>query len=153
MSHWTKPGIEETLYWTDKYWQFCTVLSELFFKKTALRNVLFLYEHTWWKLCVEGVIVSSQCLHHGGPYHHTLQPGFIEDWPGIQIPPFNLTHAHTGAWACVSHVNTDKRQKSANCSEKMDWCVTQLTKQQFMSERTERVDCLFCRMTSTVCYV
>lgn len=24
-----------------------------------------------------------------------LQPEFIEDWPGIQIPPFKLTHTHT----------------------------------------------------------
>lgn len=87
-----------------------------------------------WKIWVKGVLVSSPALHRGGPYQDELHPGFIEGQPGIQIHTFKL--AHTGSWTSLPHVNTDKRQRSANCSGKMDRCV--MIQQSGSSQSDER---------------
>lgn len=73
-------------------------------------------------------------------------------WRRARTPntPFQTnTRTHPGSWTCLPHVNTDKRQRSANCSGKMDVCVTQLTKQPLLSHRTQRVDIKrLCRLIS-----
>jgi len=101
----------------------------LLFIKNKIRGrtaVSLWYEHTWWKLCGEGV--SSQCLHHGGSYRCVLQPGFIEDWPGIQIPHFKVIHAHT-------HTHTNRAHDTS--TQIKDGGETQLTELLLSSETHE----------------
>lgn len=53
---------------------------------------------------------------------------------------FKLTHTHTHGLKCARHTSTQIKDRGETCSGKMDWCVTQLTKQQGLTERTEQVD-------------
>lgn len=52
----------------------------------------------------------------GGCYHHMLQSGFIDDWPGIQIPHFKITHTHTHRPDRARHTSTQIKDRGETCS-------------------------------------